>query len=79
MTWKKKRPEAVPVAMESVRLLNCTPCLKLTDQVNEMLNAPAQRIKLPHHQRVTFAERLLCFDKCALSEPRFVAPGSDLV
>ena len=27
MTWKKKRPDGVPVSMESVRLLNWTPCL----------------------------------------------------
>ncbi len=26
MTWKKNLPEAVPVSIESVRLLNCTPC-----------------------------------------------------
>jgi hypothetical protein len=27
MTWKKNRPEGVPVSMASVRLLNWTPCL----------------------------------------------------
>ncbi len=27
MTWKKNRPDGVPVSMESVRLLNWTPCL----------------------------------------------------
>jgi len=26
MTWKKKRPKTVPVSIESVRLLNWTPC-----------------------------------------------------
>ena len=48
MTWKKKRPEGVPVSIASVRLLNLdAPFVKVADQIYEVFHAAAKAIQLP--------------------------------
>jgi len=56
MTWKKKRPEAVPVSMESVRAPELhTLLVKLAYQIYEMIDAAAQLVEFPDDECVTFA------------------------
>jgi hypothetical protein len=60
MTWKKKRPEGVPVSMESVRLFKVhSLLLKLTDQIDQVLDATTERVELPNYQSVSFTESVL--------------------
>lgn len=70
MTWKKKRPEAVPVSMASVRLLKLhTLLVKFTDQVDEVLDAAAQPIQFADDQRVAFAQGSLRFGQAGALGP----------
>lgn len=58
MTWKKKRPEGVPVSMASVRLLNWTPCL---------CSSPTRSLqsgRIDHPSRTSKALRIARTDQC---------------
>ena len=64
MTWKKKRPEAVPVSIASVRLLNCTPCLR---------SSPTNVFALMHLLGFRFAPRIR-----DLSDTKLYLPNSKI-
>lgn len=56
MTLKKKRPETVVVSVASVADETYTAVVQSAGEVQEVFQAPAQAVQLPHHQGVAAAQ-----------------------
>jgi len=61
ITLKKKRPEAVVVSIESVRLTKPTPrSFRASGEIQKVLHAAAKTVQLPHDEGVVLPECIQC-------------------